>query len=534
MPLAASSGEPPTARYRGPCPPVRGHERPVADDDGPTVARRASDSELAAPLGPPPIVERPNAAAAVLVPPPDVATFDPATVPLPPELAPSIYGWLRRLALQADLAGADRLLRDAFAELTSSLPALLVYSGPRGLYVMGADDTVPADSQPLIAVATSRRALVGPRRALVPIATATHTIAVLCIERAARQSAFGALEHVKLAALARESAAIMHHLTADHARRLDEAAADEGSLYRPEALQSQRRRGQEGVLAQLSPTWVKRAYPLIVLLLVVGLMFGVLARVPTYSSGGAVVVFPGTPVTAPMAGTVEEIYVASAQTVHKGDLLIKLASSKEDADLHQARTESESAQQQYLFDPSDEQIRKSLVGALAAERRAEAALQQRYVRAPGDGTISDIRIRTGGGIQFGEPILTIVAPGTEPELWAFMPGSDRPRLRAGMRAQVELLGFTKTRDVASIIDVGRDVMGAAEARRSLGPEIADALRLAPDGSYVLVKARLPDRTFRTSRRVYHYHQGMPAKAEVRVESKRFLVTLLPALDKYLD
>ncbi|HEU4611019.1 MAG TPA: hypothetical protein VFS15_03035, partial [Kofleriaceae bacterium] len=44
--------------------------------------------------------------------------FDPLAIPLPPELAPPIYGWLRRLALQADLAGADRLLRDAVADLT--------------------------------------------------------------------------------------------------------------------------------------------------------------------------------------------------------------------------------------------------------------------------------------------------------------------------------------------------------------------------------------------------------------------------------
>src|SRR5262245_30956663 len=31
------------------------------------------------------------------------ASFDPLAIPLPPELAPPLYGWLRRLALQADL-----------------------------------------------------------------------------------------------------------------------------------------------------------------------------------------------------------------------------------------------------------------------------------------------------------------------------------------------------------------------------------------------------------------------------------------------
>jgi hypothetical protein len=51
---------------------------------------------------------------------------------------------------------------------------------------------------------------------------------------------------------------------------------------------------------------------------------------------------------------------------------------------------------------------------------------------------------------------------------------------------------------------------------------------------VLVKARLPRRTFKTKGRTYHFHQGMPAKTEVRVENKRFVVTLLPSLEKYLD
>ena len=33
---------------------------------------------------------------------------------------------------------------------------------------------------------------------------------------------------------------------------------------------------------------------------------------------------------------------------------------------------------------------------------------------------------------------------------------------------------------------------------------------------------------------YRYHQGMPSKVEVRVEDKRFIVTLLPSLEKYIE
>src|SRR5690606_9249242 len=145
---------------------------------------------------------------------------------------------------------------------------------------------------------------------------------------------------------------------------------------------------------------------------------------------------------------------------------------------------------------SDETLHKTLVSAQAAAKRAEDALEQKTVRAPADGTVSDIRIRVGAPLEFGAPILTIVAPGTEPELWAYLPGSDRPRLRPGQTLQIELLGYQKTREQATIREVGRNIIGAAEAKRSLGAEVADALKIAPEGSYVLVKAKLPRRTFR--------------------------------------
>jgi hypothetical protein len=60
------------------------------------------------------------------------------------------------------------------------------------------------------------------------------------------------------------------------------------------------------------------------------------------------------------------------------------------------------------------------------------------------------------------------------------------------------------------------------------------MHIAQEGSYVLVKAKLPKRTFRAKGRTYNFHPGMPAKTEVKVESKRFVVTLLPSLEKYVE
>ena len=478
-----------------------------------------------APLPPAPVVQLPSGG----------ASFDPHGVPLPPELAPNVYGWLRRLALQADLAGADRLLRDALADLTSSLSVVLIYAGPEGLHSLGTDDEIPQGDaqQPIQAVARSRRALVTPHSALVPIATQTETIAVIQLTRNSRQTAYGLLEQVLMAAIARESAGIMHHLVVQHLQRRTEAEQDKKSLYRPEALDSHRRRGQEGVVAELSPGWVRRTYHVLGAIMAVALVFSVAVKLPTYSTGTGVVIYQGTPVTAPSPGQVDTIYAEEGQKVRAGDLIVKLSSAKEDADLAAAQTAYEKAQVAYIMDPADETARKQIVEAQNNRDRAQAAVGEKTIRAKTEGTVSGLHLTRGQAVQFGDPICSIVPEGTAPEIWAFMPGSDRPRLHAGQTLQVEISGYQKGREKAEIYEVGREITGAASIRSTLGPQIADALKIPQDGSFVIVKAKLPTRTFRVDHKVYRYFHGLGAKTEVRVESKRFLVTLLPSLDRYL-
>jgi biotin carboxyl carrier protein len=535
----SSSAEHSTQRWRGaaPLPPpgwCEAADPPThlpPDDEPRTTFRAPTGTEpgsiiTSAPRRPPMATQAPVQQM------PGGASFDPHAVPLPPELAPPIYGWLRRLALQADLAGADRLLRDALADLTSSLSVVVIYSGPDGLHTLGTDDELPKDTQPIIAVAKARRALVASHTALVPIATPTETVGVLHLVRNPRQPAFSASDQVAMAAFARESAGVIHHLVVQHLQRAQERKADQGSLYRPEALESHRTRGQEGALAELSPGWVRRAYPILVGAIVIAVALGILIHVPTYSTGTGIVVFDGRDITAPQAGTVDLVAVQPDDRVRKGQLLVKLRSEDVEAALRQANAELEKQLQEHLFDPADEQVSKMLAAADAAAKRAQANVDQRSVRASDDGIVSDIRVRYGQLLQPGTRILTLVEPTTMPEVWAFLPGSDRPRLREGQDLQVDLLGYTKSRELARITYVGREVIGTAAARRVLGDDIADSLKLG-DGSYVLVKAQLASKKFKSKGRTFLFHHGMTAKTEVRVERKRFVVTLLPALERWL-
>jgi membrane fusion protein (multidrug efflux system) len=339
-----------------------------------------------------------------------------------------------------------------------------------------------------------------------------------------------------MAAIARESASIMHHLVVEHLQRRNEMEMDKKSLYRPEALEQHRKKGQEGVVTELSPGWVKATYRFLIIAFCVAAVLAIIVKVPTYSEGPGVVVLPGTPVTAGAPGTVDQIYLTRQNTrVKKGDALVRLKSEKEESDYRQAKTELEAATATFLFDRGDEAVRKALVTAQAAVKRAEDSIEQRTVRAPVDGVVSDVRVAVGKSVNFGDPILTVSAPDQLPEVWALLPGSDRPRLKVGAELQVELVGFQKTREKAKIKEISSGITGAALARNQIGAELADALKLAPEGgSYVLVKAQLPRKGFRAKGKKYFFHHGMPSKNEVRVEDKRFISTLLPSLEKYTE
>jgi hypothetical protein len=58
-------------------------------------------------------------------------------------------------------------------------------------------------------------------------------------------------------------------------------------------------------------------------------------------------------------------------------------------------------------------------------------------------------------------------------------------------------------------------------------------RSSSGGNWVIVKAKLPSRAFVADKRTNYYHHGLTAKTEVKIQSKPCLVTLLPALDKYI-
>ena len=114
-----------------------------------------------------------------------------------------------------------------------------------------------------------------------------------------------------------------------------------------------------------------------------------------------------------------------------------------------------------------------------------------------------------------------------PKATILVPGEARPLLKRGMKARLEIVGYRYAYQQLAIATVSDEVIGPNEARRALGPGIAEAV--AVPGPVVLLEAPLPGPSFSAEGKTYQYHQGMLASAEIKVRRETILMQLIPAL-----
>lgn len=137
---------------------------------------------------------------------------------------------------------------------------------------------------------------------------------------------------------------------------------------------------------------------------------------PQISGIGTLIASKGIDVTPQAGGTVTEINFESGQNVKKGDLLVKLDTASEEADLRSiaaelANTESELKRRQGLADKGiiavtelDQlKTRKRVLEAGMDRRRAEIA--QKHVYAPWDGRVGLRDIALGSYLAPGQKIV---------------------------------------------------------------------------------------------------------------------------------
>ena len=163
---------------------------------------------------------------------------------------------------------------------------------------------------------------------------------------------------------------------------------------------------------------------------------------------------------------------------------------------------------------------------------ARAKLEDREIRAPEPGLVSDIRIRPGLHLEAGEVLLTLVTDTEAASLLALLPGKDRPTLAPGQRLRLELNGYPGAHQDLLVTAVGQDVVGPTEALRALGGTVADSVPV--EGPVVLVETTLKSTTFESNGQELTLHDGMQGRAEVRTRSRPLLFHLIPGLESLLD
>lgn len=299
-------------------------------------------------------------------------------------------------------------------------------------------------------------------------------------------------------------------------------------IFRKEALDYYAGAREHADVLRLSPSWTRWTFWL--LLAAVGFYgaFGVLAWVSEYASGPAVVrAADRLEVTALASGRVTSVEVQPGQRVKEGQILVRFFAGQEQASLERFNQEFEHQLMRRMRDLTDEGARQALSTLRAEKELAEFQLDQRVVRAPQAGVVSDVRIRRGQHLSEGETVVSLVREDSPLEIIAMLPGGARPLLSRGGALRLELHGFPYQYQELTIDEVGDEMVGPGEVRRYLGPELAESVTV--NGAVVLVRAHVPSRFFQADGRQLAYFDGMLGTAHARVKSERIVTTIVPGL-----
>ena len=301
------------------------------------------------------------------------------------------------------------------------------------------------------------------------------------------------------------------------------------SIFRARALEVHQQGESPGRPLEVVSSWTRWAVRVTVLVVAVGLGFAALAPVGEYAQGPAVVRREGrTIVTSSASGTVRSVARRPGQRVEAGELLVRLDDAGAEAALARVEHEYEQRLVELLRAPEDEARRERLTSLGAELELARARLDERSVRAPSAGLISDLRVREGQRVDPGDALVAIEGEAAQTVVVGLLPGHYRPLLSAEASELVlELEGFPDSRVEVDVREVADEVVGPAEALRVLGRDREGAMQL--DGPVVVVEARLASERFASDDVDYRIYDGMQGRLEAKVRAATLLEILIPAL-----
>jgi multidrug efflux pump subunit AcrA (membrane-fusion protein) len=309
---------------------------------------------------------------------------------------------------------------------------------------------------------------------------------------------------------------------------------NQASVFRQEAVQAIEVGEGHGAPLHLLPGWTKVAYWLLVAIVVGGIVYSSLAFVSDYAEGPAVVRVEGRfDLTTSTGGTAMDVAVKQGDHVREGQVLVRFYTGLEQQDLDHVNREFELMLVRLLQDANNDAARQGLASLRAERELAAARLRARTVVAPRSGVITNLRIRPGQSLSPGEIVASLVDESAASySVVALVPGQLRPMLVVGMPMRFSLVGYPHVYQNLVIDSIGNEVIGPTEVRRYLGEEVGDALPV--QGSLVLVRAHLQQRTFMYDGKTYDYYDGIPGMIDAKVRSTRLIIMLVPALREVLQ
>jgi membrane fusion protein, multidrug efflux system len=141
---------------------------------------------------------------------------------------------------------------------------------------------------------------------------------------------------------------------------------------------------------------------------------------PTLTAVGSISPVQGAMISAELAGTVAEIGFQSGALVKKGDVLLKLDVSAEEAQMRSARADAELAKND--LDRARGLAERKVISAAefdaaqskytqkkAAVENMQSAIDKKQIRAPFDGTAGIRAVNPGQMVKVGDPLVSLQA-----------------------------------------------------------------------------------------------------------------------------
>ncbi|HET6585535.1 MAG TPA: HlyD family efflux transporter periplasmic adaptor subunit [Nannocystaceae bacterium] len=473
----------------------------------------------------------------------------------------TLVGGVRRLAMQREITGMAAVAAETAAELAQAIRARWYYfQAEESLLWSDAGGEYPATLGLAGFAARFQRTRVAQHARLDPsycaavddpdgtgtervlaqpiVATNGETHAVVVVARSGSLPPFSSADVAALSMWAEQVAPLFHMLHLESLAEDAQASAEVAgrpTIYREEALAHLAAGEQDfGKLLGRLPWWLRQSHFLFVVVIVAAALFFTVVPVKEYASGPAFIASTGVrDVAAPRGGVVETLLVAPGDVVAQDQLVATFGAQSERAELTRARAELERVLLARLRAPADPTLATAVAQAQADEERAAAQLEAASIRAPAAGRIGDVRIEIGRAVEAGQIVMTLTGREGQPTIVrALVPGRHRPAVELGQPFTLDLDGFSSATQKLSVTAVSDEVVGVAEMRRVVGPQLADALAI--QGPVVVVEARLHGPTIESDGRSWTIREGMVGRADIAVRTKPIVYLLFPGLERLLN